>query len=158
MLAAIIKARTGLTYVEIPYQGESQLVTGMLGGNSDISMVSLATSGAMIRSGKLRPLWVMMTKRSSLLPDVPSLPEVGIRENLQFSMMGLWAPLNTPGTIIQKVATEAAAAIQTPEVREKVAPLGLEVSGTTPAEQMKAYEEIMAGLQEAVRIVGYKPQ
>jgi tripartite-type tricarboxylate transporter receptor subunit TctC len=89
---------------------------------------------ALIKDGKLGALAITSTKRSVMLPDVPTLDELGVKDQEAETMQGVLAPAGTPKEIVDLLQREIAAILATPEVREKILALGFEPSGVTPAE------------------------
>jgi tripartite-type tricarboxylate transporter receptor subunit TctC len=92
----------------------------------------------LIKGGQLRALAITSTKRSALLPDVPTLDELGIKGQEAETMQGVLVPAGTPKEIVDFLHREIAAILSAPDVREKILALGFEPSGITPA-QFDAY-------------------
>ena len=100
----------------------------------------VVTSLPHIKAGKLRPLAVASLTRSPLLPDVPTMTEAGVPGFESVGLAGILAPAGTPPAIVDKLAREISAILQTPEVRAQVEGMGLEIVASTPA-QFAAYIE-----------------
>ena len=92
----------------------------------------------MIKSGKMKALGVSSTKRSALLPDVPTIAEAGVPGYEVNVWYGLFAPRGTPPSIVKKISADVSRIVRTPETRERLAQMGADSEGTTPA-AFKAY-------------------
>jgi tripartite-type tricarboxylate transporter receptor subunit TctC len=106
----------------------------------------------------VRPLFILAANRHPQFPNLPTAAEVGI-PNFELALdYGLWAPLGTPNDIVQKLATEAAAAVRVASVAEQIRKLGSEPVGSTPEGQMKSFDAQMKVWAEAIRKSGFKPK
>jgi tripartite-type tricarboxylate transporter receptor subunit TctC len=128
---------TGTNVAHIPYKGSGPLVTDLLGGQITMSFDTVTPVLQHIRSGKLRALAVTTAKRSSALPDVPTLDEAGLKGFAIGTWFGVLAPVATPKDILARLNTEMVKAIQSPEFRKRMDEIGAEPIGNT-AEQMAA--------------------
>jgi tripartite-type tricarboxylate transporter receptor subunit TctC len=155
---AFLGARAGVQSESIPYKVSTQVLTSLLAGDIDLTLGSVTTYQAQIQAGKLRAISTMGAKRSPLLPNVPALPEVGVKDFDIPAYYGLWAPLGTPKDIIQKLSAEAVAATKNQAIVEQLRKVGAEVLGTTPEEQMRLYEYEVKFWSEAARMANYKPE
>lgn len=151
--------RAGFQTRSIPYKSSPQVMVALLSGEVDLGMGSAQTFLAQLQAGKLRALAAVAAKRVAVVPDVPALPEVGLRDFEVPAFYGLWAPPGTPRDIINKLSAEAAAAVKTPAIVEQIRKSsGGEVLGTSPEEQLKQYEFEVRFWTEAIRVTGYKPE
>jgi tripartite-type tricarboxylate transporter receptor subunit TctC len=125
----------------VPYKGSAPLTTDLLGGQVDLSFDTLTPVVQHIKGGKLRALAVTTAKRSSTLPDVPTLAEAGLAGFDQGTWFGILAPAGTPGDIVARLNTEMVKIIQSPEFKKRMEEIGAEPVGDTPAqmaEQIKS--------------------
>ncbi len=118
----------------VPFQGGNPALQSVVAGHTPLSFQAIPPATALIREGKLRALAVTAPKRSSALPDVPTLDELGVKGQEAETMQGVLAPAGTSKEIVSLLQREIAAILALPEVREKVLSLGFEPSGLTPAE------------------------
>lgn len=127
----LFKQATNTDIVHVPYKGGAPLITALLGGEIQTSMDVYATSIAHVRSGKFRVLGVASAKRFSLTPDVPTLREQGyaVEGGTFFALLG---PAKLPPHIVATLNREVNKALQLPEVREKLAAIGVEPVGGSP--------------------------
>ena len=124
-------ARTKLLHV--PFKGSSEAVAALVGKQLDLSFDNLTPTNAMIKAGKLRPLAVTAAKRSALMPNVPTMAELGVPLEAS-SWWGLLAPAGTPPAVIDTLHKVMAESLASADMREQLARLGIEPLSTTPAE------------------------
>ncbi len=142
----------------VPYKGTTDAINDLVAGRVDFMFDGVSAMGGLIKQGKLNALAVTGTGRSPQLPGVPSLSELGYPQLVTYAWSGLLAPAQTPRAIIDKLAAEVTAALQSPAVREKLAGISTETVGGTPAE-FEAFirDEVRVGA-EAVRQAGITPE
>ena len=123
----------GLKLNHVPFKGSAPAVTAMLGGQVDFAFVVAPDGLAHVKAGKLRAIGVTGAKRAAPLPDVPTLAEAGVPGYEATAWFGYLAPAGTPREIIDRLNAEIAKALESPDVRERLAPGGLsELPGGTP--------------------------
>jgi tripartite-type tricarboxylate transporter receptor subunit TctC len=128
---------TGTEFAHIPYKGSGPLATDLLGGQITMSFDTVTPVLPHIKAGKLRPLAVTTARRSSALPDVPTLEETGLKGFDIGTWFGVLAPAATPKDILVRLNTEMVKVIQSPDFRKRMAEIGAEPIGGS-AEQMAA--------------------
>jgi tripartite-type tricarboxylate transporter receptor subunit TctC len=128
---------TGTEFAHIPYKGSGPLATDLLGGQITMSFDTVTPVLPHIKAGKLRALAVTTAKRSSALPDVPTLDEAGLKGFNIGTWFGVLAPAATPADITARLNAEMAKIIQSPEFKKRMAEIGAEPIGGS-AEQMAA--------------------
>jgi tripartite-type tricarboxylate transporter receptor subunit TctC len=130
----LFKSMTGVNIVHVPYKGSAGVLTDVMGGQIAMTMDNLPPYLPQIKAGKIRALAVTPVKRSPALPDVPTVAEAGVPGYVSSAWFGLVAPAATPRDVIAKLAAEAARILQLPDVKPRIAELGAEPIGSTPAE------------------------
>ena len=128
---------TGTEIVHIPYKGSGPLATDLLGGQVTMSFDTVTPVLPHIKAGKLRALAVTTAKRSSALPDVPTLDEAGLKGFNIGTWFGVLAPIATPKDVLVRLNTEMVKIIQSADFRKRMDEIGAEPVGNT-AEQMAA--------------------
>ncbi len=128
------KAAAGIDMLHVPYKGSAPALTDLIGGQVQLMFDSLPSSMPFIKSGAIRPLAVTTLRRSAALPDVPTLAEAGYPGFSISTWYGVWAPAGTPAAVVQRLSSEIAAIVRSPEVRAQLEKLGAEPVGNTPAE------------------------
>lgn len=128
----MLKSRTGVHMVHIPYRGAAPALTDLAGGQVAAMMVDLAAGAGFIKGGKVRPLAVANPTRLPQLPDVPTFAELGIKGVEASAQVGIVAPANTPADTVAALQKQVATAIQQPAIRQKLIDFGIEPVGSTP--------------------------
>jgi len=127
----------GIDAVHIPYKGTPEALTDTMTGRITYFFSPISAALPNIREGKLVALGVSTAKRSSVLPNVPTLAESGLPGFDYNLWVGLFAPAGTPAEIVDKVARDVSRALATPEVKERLTALGAEAMPMTPIEFTK---------------------
>jgi tripartite-type tricarboxylate transporter receptor subunit TctC len=130
---------TQTTGLHIPYKGGAPAMSDLLGGQVDATFMNINTGLGNIKAGKLRALAITSAKRSPLLPDVPTLEELGIQGVTVYSWQAFAAPKGLPADIKAKLHAAIVGALNDPAVKPKLLELGFEIVGNTP-EQFTAFQ------------------
>ena len=130
----LLKARTGANFVHVPYKGGGQSMTDLVGGSLPMLYTAVAGAYPFVQKGQIRPIAVSSAQRLASLPDVPTVAESGVPGFESSSWIGILAPAKTPQPIVERLQRELHAVVQSPEVRERLASLGISALGNTPAE------------------------
>lgn len=147
---------TGTQFAHIPYKGSGPLVTDLLGGQITMTFDTVTPVLPHIKAGKLRPLAVTTAKRSSALPDVPTLDEAGLKGFNIGTWFAVLAPAATPKDIVARLNTEMVKIIQSPEFRKRMGEIGAEPIGDSAdqlAVQIKNETERFAKLVKDAKVV-----
>jgi tripartite-type tricarboxylate transporter receptor subunit TctC len=130
--AEMFKKITGTDIQHVPYRGAVPAFTDVMAGRVDMYVGALATPLPQIRAGQLKALAVMQSRRSPLVPDVPSIVELGY-PSLDFAAYyGLFAPTGTPKPVVDKFVAAVQDALQSPELKTTMDELGNEIVGDGP--------------------------
>jgi tripartite-type tricarboxylate transporter receptor subunit TctC len=121
LLMEMLKARTGMDLVHVPYKGAAPQMQDLAAGQIQIGFSSVSSCIALVRSGAVRPIVVSGGQRSPLLPDTPTVMESGIPDFAVDSWYGVLAPAGTPRPIIDRIAAEVTRIFADPSLREKLA-------------------------------------
>lgn len=133
-LAAELFASTShLRMQHVPYKGSSESVTALVGHQLDLTFDNLTPTAAMIKAGRLRAIAVSSPQRSALMPEVPTMTEMGVPMDAS-SWWGLMAPAGTPPAVVSKIHKAMVEALATPEMRQRLAAIGIEPFSCSPAE------------------------
>lgn len=127
--------QSGIELLHVPYKGSGPLTTDLLGGQVAMSFDTVTPVLPHIQSGKLRALAVTTAKRSSALPDTPTLNESGLKDFDLGTWFGVLAPAGTPKDVLEKLNVEMVKVIRSPDFRDRMAKIGAEPVGNT-REQM----------------------
>jgi tripartite-type tricarboxylate transporter receptor subunit TctC len=140
LTAELFWLQTGTTGVHVPYKGGGPAMSDLLGAQVDASFQNINAVVPHVASGKLRALAVTSTQRSSLLPQVPTLAEAGVKDVDVYSWQAVAAPKGLPPEVMTKLHASILAALNDPAVKPKLLELGFEIVGNTP-EQFAAFQQ-----------------
>jgi tripartite-type tricarboxylate transporter receptor subunit TctC len=126
--------RLGLKVEHIPYRGAAPAMTDLLAGVVQLKLDTYATSNPQVAAGKLRMLGIASPHRSKLMPDVPTIAEMGLPGYEGILWIALMAPAGTPKAAIDRLAASAAKAARAPDLVARLQSDGVELIGSTPAE------------------------
>jgi len=150
-------SRAGVDWAYIPYKGGAQAITDMAGGQADVMFNGMLATYPHVKSGKLKILAVSSSKRMSAIPDVPTVAEAAGLEGFQTgSWQGVLAPPNTPKEIVARLSTEIIKILNTPEMTERLAVQGAEVSTNTPEQFSKFIRDEKSRWAQVVKAANLK--
>ena len=149
LAGALFESAAKVDMVHVPYKGGGPALNDVIGGQVPLFFGNLASTFQHVQSGKLRALAVTSGSRSSILPDVPTLSESGLKGTEIYEWNAVFAPANTPEFVMKKLATAFQQAIDSPEVRARIAQLGGEIQKGSP-EQAKKFIEQQTNLWQRV--------
>src|SRR3954463_9177454 len=134
LLSELFKLETGTNIVHVPYRGTAPLLAAILAGEIQIATDPSTTVLPHIQSGKVRPIAVTMTERTSKLPNVPTTAEAGYPKLLAPFWLGVVAPTGTPPDIVDKLNSAFRETLNDPATRARLDMLGAEIKIGTPQE------------------------
>jgi len=146
---------TGTELLHVPYKGSGPLATDLLGGQIAMSFDTVTPVLPHIKAGKLRPLAVTTARRSSALPEVPTLDEAGLKGFNIGTWFGVLAPAGTPKELVARLNSEMVKVIQSPEFRKRMEEIGAEPVGNTPdqmAQQIRDETDKFAKLVKEAKV------
>ena len=132
--SALFAMMAGIDVLQVPFRGGGPAMLDVIGGHTHLLMNSYLASVQHIRSGKLRALGVTDTKRTPLLPDVPTIDEAGVPGYQAANWWGIAAPAGTPQPIVDRLHREITAVLESDEVRKRFEADGANIVQMTPAE------------------------
>lgn len=130
----LFKNRTGTFMVHVPYRGAAPAMQDLMGGQVSAMFLDLASGLQIMRSGKVRPLAIGSPTRSPLLPDLPTLAEMGVIDTEVFAFQGMLGPAGLPAPIIERLNRELNKALADPVVLQRFTDFGFEPLRISPAE------------------------
>jgi tripartite-type tricarboxylate transporter receptor subunit TctC len=146
----LLKTKTNIDPVHVPYPGNPQVINALLGGQLQLSLLPPGLAAAQIRAGKLKAIGVTSTGRSPLVPEYPSLDEGGVTRGFQLEIWTAAAgPASLPKPIVTKLSALISEIARTPEVRQKLFQQGWQVAGTSSeglANRIKADTALLGGV------------
>jgi tripartite-type tricarboxylate transporter receptor subunit TctC len=148
----------GIDAVHVPLKGSPESVTETMGGRTHFTWTPITTVAGQIRGGQLLALAVSTAQRSAAFPDVPTIAEAGYpRAEFNF-WVGLIAPAGTPREVLARLNAEVNRALQSPDMKERLAKLGAEPMSMSPAQFDAFIRDEHAALGEVMRAAGVKAQ
>jgi tripartite-type tricarboxylate transporter receptor subunit TctC len=139
LAAEMFKKQAGVNIQHIPYKGTNDLISDLLTGRVPIAFMSPLIAKDHVAQGKLIALGVSSAERSASWPDTPTVAEAGVPGYAVEAWYGIIAPKGLPKPVLEKLSTEIAKAVQSPDVKAKLATLGNDAVGSTPAEADKYF-------------------
>ncbi|MDG5976345.1 hypothetical protein H010_13856 [Hydrogenophaga taeniospiralis CCUG 15921] len=153
----LIKSRAGIAPVHVPYPGNPQVITALLGGQIQMSLLPPGLAMAQVRAGKLKAIGVTSAGRSSVVPEVPSLAEAGVKD-LQLEIWNaVAAPNSLPKAQVNRLAALLAEIVRRPEIRQKILAQGWQVAGTSSEGLANRIRKDTAAMAEVIQKNNIKP-
>ncbi len=153
----LLKSKTGIASVHIPYPGYPQVAAALMAGDLQLSLLPPALALTQIRAGKVRALGITASVRSSLVPDLPSLSEAGVKDfNLEI-WNAVAAPNSMPKPVVERLSALFSDIARTPEMRQKMLQQGWSVVGTSAqglANRVKADTTLLGNIiaSQAIKV------
>lgn len=152
----LLKSMTGVDMVHVPFKGTAPLMTALLGGEVQVTFANMGGALPHIRAGKLRALGVSGARRSPAAPEVPTVAEAGLPGFEATGWYGVLAPAGTPQAIVMRLSQEISRAMESRDVRERLAAEGLEFAPSSPKMFAAYIREEIGKWAKVVRFAGMK--
>jgi len=157
MAGELFKAMSGCDIVHVPYKGSSGARTDVIGGQVQMMFDAVTTMSQHVKAGQVRALGTTGKTRSSVLPDVPTISEAGVKGYEATIWLGLVAPKGTPSAIVNRLNAEVSKIVSRPEVQREWATQGAGAMIMTPDEFGKYIGDDIVKWERIVKISGAKP-
>jgi tripartite-type tricarboxylate transporter receptor subunit TctC len=148
---------TGARMTHVPYRGSPQAVGDLVAGHVQLGIPTMPAALPFVKAGRLRALGVSSTKRTPVLPDVPTLQETGVRGYEADLWTGMLAPAGTPAAVLSKLHAEIAHATTLPDVKETLARQGAIPASSTPQEFSAFMKSELAKWARVVKAANVRP-
>jgi len=157
LASELLKSMTGINIVHVPYKGAGPALTDLVGGQVQTMITGVSSTLPYVKGGRLRPLAVSSDKRLAILPDVPALAEevAGYEVNTWY---GVFAPVQTPRPIIDKLNRTLASLFATADARERLAALGAEPVTMPPEQFAAAIHKETVKWAKVIKDAGVRPE
>lgn len=132
LLSEYMKRQLNLKWTTVQYRGTTPAVNDLIGGHADFTIDQVNSASPFVKAGTLRALAVSSDKRSPVLPDVPTMAELGYPKLVASTFTAMMAPAGTPKTIVTKLNAGLAEAVREPNVRQRIEALGSEINVMSP--------------------------
>nr|WP_297355295.1 tripartite tricarboxylate transporter substrate binding protein [uncultured Caldimonas sp.] len=146
-----VERATGANWQYVPYKGGAQAISDTIGGQADVLMNGMLATWPHVQSGKLKLLGVSKRTRMALIPDVPTIAEMGVPNFESGTWQGVVAPRSMPPAAVQRLHQALVQIIRSPEVRSKLVAQGAEVVTMTPPEFTKFFDAERARWADVVK-------
>jgi tripartite-type tricarboxylate transporter receptor subunit TctC len=158
-LLSDMRGRLGANLVHIPYKGGVAGVTAVATGEAPVGILDTGSATPFIKDGRVKALGIAGDRRASVIPEVPTLAELGVSGSDIVAWVGFVAPKGTPRAVIQKLSAEASRALKDPQLRQKLAAIGVEpVDGSSPEKFAAFLREEVSRWQKRVQDAGLKAE
>ena len=158
LAAEMLKYMARIDVVHVPYKGSGPAMTDLMGGQVAYMFGGISALYPHVQSGKLRALAVSTAKRSSAVPEIPTVAEGGVPGYQTNTWNSLVVPRGTPAPIIQRLNTEVGAVLNDPEVRERFRQQGIDPDPGTPAQLAAHIRAELARFDKLIKAIDLKPE
>jgi len=155
--AEMLRVQAGFDYLHVPYKGGVQILTEIMGGRVDATILGIGALTPFIRAGRVRLLAVTSPARAELFPDVPTIAETLPGYDFR-GWFGYLAPAGTPPKIVALLNQEINRAMMMPDVKEKLGAIGLTVVAESPESFAKTLKSDYEKYGKLIRTIGFQPQ
>ena len=158
LAAELFQMMANVKFIHVPYKGAGPAATDLLGGQIPLMFGPSPVVVPMVQAGRLRPLAFTGVKRSTQLPDVPTVDEAGIKGYESTGWYGIYGPRGTPRAAITRVSAAVREIVQMPDTRERFAALNLEPIGSSPEEFAQFLRQDLEKYAQIAKAAGIKPE
>ncbi len=151
MVGAHVFKATNMKALRVPYKGGAQLMPDLMSGQVQLNFGPILSGLQHVKAGKLKMLATAQPQRSPVLPDVPTLAELGIPAGNLPTWNAIFAPAGTPADVIERISSAIAQALKTPAVRGPLEQAGADALGSTPAQLAAEVDAATAAWKDFVR-------
>jgi len=154
----LFRAAAKVDVTHVPYKGTAPALTDILGGQITAMYTTSVSAEAHLKSGRLKAIGIASKKRQSVLPNLPTLEEQGIKDAEAIVWFALSGPAKLPRAIVRKLNTESNRALALPDVKQRLDQLGLEVGGGTPEDFAKFLDTEAGKLRGLIKSGALTPE
>jgi tripartite-type tricarboxylate transporter receptor subunit TctC len=155
---ALFASLAGVDMVHVPYKGAAPSIVALISGEVQLLFSSIPAALPHISAGRIKPLGVSISKRSSVLPNVPTIAEAGLPGYYAASWYGLLLPRGVPRDIVKRLALETGNAMRAPDIKERMTRQGFDPVGGTPEQFAGFMREEIKRWERVVKTAGIKAQ
>jgi tripartite-type tricarboxylate transporter receptor subunit TctC len=154
----LVKSMTGVKMEHVPYKGSAPSIVGLVSGEVQVLFTSIPAGLGQVRAGKMRALAVSTLKRSSAMPDVPTIDESALKGYDAASWYGLFMPAGSPKNASATIAREVVKIMSTPDVRQRFAADGFDPAGLGPEDFSKYLRAEIVKWAKIIKAANIKPE
>jgi tripartite-type tricarboxylate transporter receptor subunit TctC len=158
LASELFRKMAGINIVHVPYKGVAPALTDLMGGHTQLVMTSLPSAMTQVQAGRLKALAVGSEKRSSFMPELPTIAESGLTGYAAEFWWGIAAPAKTPAEIINRLAAELTKALQSPELKQRFASEGAEPAVMSREQLTKFVSNEITRWRQVARDANIQPE
>jgi tripartite-type tricarboxylate transporter receptor subunit TctC len=156
LFGEVFKARTGIDMTHVPYRGQGPALTDLVAGRLQAMFPIVPDVISYLRAGTLRALALASPERSSVLPDVPTMPQLGYSDLTASAWVGLYAPSKTPDPIVQRLRQEVSSLLNSQGFIERMKQVGIEIHAMSADEFERFMREERSRWSQVVQTLKVK--
>jgi tripartite-type tricarboxylate transporter receptor subunit TctC len=154
----LIRSLTGIRMEHVPYKGSAPSIAGLVSGEVQVLFTSIPAGLGQVKAGRLRALAVSTLKRSSAMPDVPTIDESALKGYDAASWYGLFMPAGAPKNAVASISREVVKIMQAPDIRDRFMADGFEPAGMGPDDFAKYLRAEIRKWDKIIKAAGIKPE
>ena len=154
----LFKSMAGVKIVRIPYKGTAQALNDVIAGHVQVMIPNAGSGSPHVKSGRLRALAVTSAQPSALLPGLPTVAASGVPGYEAVAMTALFAPANTPVSVIRRLNQEVVRVLHLPDVKQKFMDSGVEVVGSSPEQFDATMKSDMTRISKVIKDAGIRAE
>jgi tripartite-type tricarboxylate transporter receptor subunit TctC len=158
MAFELFRALSGAKITHVPYKGTGQALIDAMSGQVHMLFGNVLSTMASVKGGKLKALAVTTARRSTVLPELPTVAESGVPGYENATWFGVFTPAGTPPAVVKRLHAELVKAARAPEVLERLAPDGGEAVGNTPEQFAQHVSSEIARWRKVAQAAGIKAE
>jgi len=158
LAAELLRLKTGIAFQHVPYRGAAAALNDLLGAHIDLMFDAMPVMSQQAKAGNVTALAVTSATRSSILPDVPTMMEAGLKDFEVVNYFALFAPPKTPAAVAQRLRDEIASAVAAPDMVEQLAKQGMAPVANQPADFAKHLDAELGRWAQVIKEAGIKPE
>jgi tripartite-type tricarboxylate transporter receptor subunit TctC len=156
LAAELFKSMTGTAITHVPYKGQAQALTDLIGGQVQVMFPNAASVAPHLKSGRLRALAVTTPEPSVLAPGLPTVASAGLPGYESVVLFGMFVPAGTPAARVRRLYEEMVKITRNPEVKEKLLKAGTEAVGSTPEQFLATIKADVARMGKVIKDAGIR--
>jgi tripartite-type tricarboxylate transporter receptor subunit TctC len=156
MAMELLRLNTAIKLTHVPYKGAAPASVSLMSGETQCAFIVMPVVGPQIKAGKMRGLGVAAPTRSTAAPEVPTMEEAGVKNNIAMQWNGFFAPARTPQSVIDRLHREVAKTVHLPDVKQRFDAEGAVPVGNSPSEFAAFFKVEAAKWADVARMSGTK--
>jgi tripartite-type tricarboxylate transporter receptor subunit TctC len=158
LTSELFASMAGVKLTHVPYKGTQQSIPDLMSGQVAILFDNIMTAMPNVKAGKVKALGISSPKRSSLVPDLPTVAEAGLPGFQSLVWFGLLGPANTPKAVVERMNAEMNKALLLPDIQARFVQMGFEPAGGTSADFAQTIDRDAQKWSKVIKDAGVKPE